>query len=241
MRQKAVSSAPQKVDPTYTLVISANTPKLVELLAHVVERAGQRVVGGGGEQLAQVGEHALFEAGLAQHAPGDEQREQGQREDRQQHVVGDHARQPREPVVVDLAGEVDQDLPLARGGLAAGGGQGLGSRRRMPRVTLEAVPEHGAGGTGRPAAGPPRRRRAPARRKRGGAGLGRGLRRGPGRLRLGHALGGGPGGRLCGGGLGGAGARALAAADARARARQPAEQVPFLIGHGGEWYARWAG
>ena len=31
MRQKAVSSAPQKVDPTYTLEISANTPKLVEL------------------------------------------------------------------------------------------------------------------------------------------------------------------------------------------------------------------
>ena len=61
MRQNAVSSAPQNDDPIQMLATSATMPKRVRGVAHAVERALERVVGGAREQLLQVLEDALLE------------------------------------------------------------------------------------------------------------------------------------------------------------------------------------
>ena len=70
MRAKAVSSAPQNEEPIQMLATSATTPKPVEVVADPVERVGEGVVRGRGEQLPQVLEHALLEvAGSRAPAP----------------------------------------------------------------------------------------------------------------------------------------------------------------------------
>ena len=51
-------------------------------------------------------EDARLEVAALEHPPGDEQRQQGQREHREQHVVGDHARQAGDVVLVGLPEEV---------------------------------------------------------------------------------------------------------------------------------------
>ena len=71
-------------------------------------------LGGAGEQLLQVGQHALLQLAAAQHPPGDEQREQRQRQDREQQVVGDHRRQAGEVVVVGLAVEAPDVMNARR-------------------------------------------------------------------------------------------------------------------------------
>ena len=66
-RQNAVSSAPQNEEPIQTLATSATTPKPVDESRTRSSALRERVVGGGGEQLLQVLEHALLEVAALQH------------------------------------------------------------------------------------------------------------------------------------------------------------------------------
>jgi hypothetical protein len=108
------------------------------LPAHLAQGPVERRVGRAREQLAQVLGDAGLEVAALEHPPGDEQRDQGKREHRQQQVVGHHAGQAGEVVVVGLPVEVldgSPDRPVALAGRCRHTGYGRGRRRSTWRVT----------------------------------------------------------------------------------------------------------
>ena len=120
------------------------------------DRAAQRALGGGREQLLEVEQHGALKILGAQHAAGHEQRDERDREDREQQVVGDHRRETREVVLIGLAPEV--------------GHRGAGSTHpgRIIRAASAATPAALPQALRRPAARGSRRpgRRAPRRHAR---------------------------------------------------------------------------
>ena len=134
MRQNAVSSAPQNEVATHRLAMNAMIPTVVDEprisrsadpqggderddadggggVADLAQRLAQRGLGGGGEELLQVTEDGLLELGRREHLPGHEQRDERDREDREQEVVGDHPGEAGQVVLVGLLPEVLQGEP----------------------------------------------------------------------------------------------------------------------------------
>ena len=79
--------------------------------ADLVEQRVQRVLSGAGEYLLEILEDAVLHRMAGEDLPGHEQAEQRHRDDREQHVVGDHRRQPRD---VGLVCDTPEPLDGAR-------------------------------------------------------------------------------------------------------------------------------
>ena len=123
MRQNAVSSAPQNEAPTHSEETSATIPTVVEASCRRRMPSIERALGRGREDRARVGDHRGRELRGVEHAAGDEQRDQRQREDRQQQVVRHHRREAGQTVLVGLAPE---------------GGDGSGGAVHTARNTVRA-------------------------------------------------------------------------------------------------------
>ena len=100
MRQKAVSIAPQKEAPIQSEPTKAAIPIVVELSSIRVEDVGQRLLLGVREEALEVVEDAGLDPADLQHLAEDEEDQQGEGEDRQHQVVGDHRREPGDVLAV---------------------------------------------------------------------------------------------------------------------------------------------
>ena len=113
MRQNAVSSAPQNEAPIQMLATSATIPSVFEE-SRTRSSARWRVWSAAlGKSCWRSSKDRLLEVARLEHPPGDEEREQREREDRQQQVVGDHPGQAGEVVLVGLPVEVLDARPGA--------------------------------------------------------------------------------------------------------------------------------
>ena len=100
MRQKAVSIAPQKEAPIQSEPTKAAIPIVVELFWILVEDVGQGARLGVGEEALEVVEDAFLDPVDLQHLAEHEEHQQGEGEDRQHQVVGDHRREPGDVLAV---------------------------------------------------------------------------------------------------------------------------------------------
>ena len=172
MRQKAVSSAPQKLAPTQTRRDEGDDARGGGGLADLAQRVAQRRVRRGGEELLEVGEDRALELRAGEHLAGDEQRDQRDREDAQEEVVGDHRGEAGQVVRVGLLPEPvepgsDPPHRLQHGGQGSRCRAGLGGYRSggTPIPPSKERPKtHGPTHLPPPAAG--RRRRRSSRRVR---------------------------------------------------------------------------
>ena len=108
MRQKAVSIAPQKEAPIQSEPKKAAIPIVVEFSSIRFEHVGQGVLLDVGEEALQVVEHARLDPADLQHLAEDEEDQQGEGEDRQHQVVGDHRREPGDVLAVGALPEGTQ-------------------------------------------------------------------------------------------------------------------------------------
>ena len=87
-------------------------PDLSRVVADLIEARLQRVLLGRGEELLQVAEHARLDVGALAGSGRDEEQQQGEREDREHQVVGDHRRHPGDVLLVGAAPERHPSLPV---------------------------------------------------------------------------------------------------------------------------------
>ena len=105
MRQKAVSIAPQNEVPIQIAPIAAATPIVVGVVPDSIEGVVERVQLDRREQALEVVQHARLHVPALQDLTEDEQHQEGEREYRQEEVVGDHARQPGDVLLVGAVPE----------------------------------------------------------------------------------------------------------------------------------------
>ena len=105
MRQKAVSIAPQKEAPIQSEPTKAAIPIVVELSSIRLRTSVSVVLLGVGEEPLEVVEHARLDPLDLQHLAEDEEDQQGEGEDRQHQVVGDHRREAGDVLAVGAAPE----------------------------------------------------------------------------------------------------------------------------------------